>query len=239
MKKRIWELDALRGLCVLGMVIVHLVYDLVDLCKIIDWKYPPAFRFVKDWGGVLFLLISGICVTLGSHCVRRGLLVFACGMLCTAATYGMYYFKMAGSGIIIYFGVLHCLGICMLLWPLLKKCPWWALAVIGLAILAIGFYVREEVRVAHLWLLPLGLHPRGFLSSDYFPLLPYVGFFLIGATLGKTVYAKKETLLPRVNPANPVIRFLLLCGKHSLWIYLLHQPVLTGLCYLFLAIQNV
>ena len=75
MKKRIWELDAFRGLCVIGMVIVHLVYDLVDLYRIVDWSYPDWFAFVKDWGGLLFLVLSGICVTLGSRSIRRGLIV--------------------------------------------------------------------------------------------------------------------------------------------------------------------
>lgn len=237
MKKRIWELDFLRGVCILGVVIVHLIYDLVDLYKIIDWEYPAAFKFIKDWGGIIFILLSGVCVTLGSRSVRRGILVFLCGMICTAVTYGMYHFKLAGQGIIIYFGVLHCLGVCMLLWPLFKKCPWWLLAVIGLALTALGFYIDAQVRVEFQWLVPLGLHVQGFQTSDYFPLLPYLGFFLLGAVLGRTAYAGKETLLPRVNENNPLIRFFLLCGKHSLWIYLLHQPVLSGICYLIITLQ--
>ena len=238
MKKRIWELDVLRGVCILGVVIVHLIYDLVDLYSIIEWEYPAAFQFVKDWGGIIFLLLSGVCVTLGSRSVRRGLIVLACGMVCTAATYGMYYFNMANIGIIIYFGVLHCLGVCMLLWPLFKKCPWWLLASAGALLNALGFYIRSGVYVDYPWLVPLGLHPTDFQSSDYFPLLPYFGFFLLGAALGKTVYGKKQTLLPNVNESNPVIRFFLLCGKHSLWIYLLHQPLLSSICYLIITLQK-
>ena len=57
MQKRIWELDALRGLCVLGVVVVHLIYDLVELYEIIDWEYPVAYEFLQQWGGVLFLLM--------------------------------------------------------------------------------------------------------------------------------------------------------------------------------------
>lgn len=238
MKKRIWELDCLRGICILGVVIVHLIYDLVELYGILDWEYPALFVFIKDWGGILFLLLSGICVTLGSRSIRRGTLVFACGMVCTVVTYGMYYFKMANIGIIIYFGVLHCLGVCMLLWSLFKKCPWWLLAVIGIVLIAAGFYIDKNIYTDHLWLMPLGLHTNPFYTSDYFPLLPYFGFFLLGAVLGRTAYAKKETLLPKVNAQNPVIRFFLLCGKHSLWIYLLHQPLLSGICYLIITLQK-
>lgn len=237
MKKRIWELDALRGLCVLGMVAVHFVYDLVELYGFVDWEYPPLFSFVQQWGGVLFLLISGICVTLGSRCIRRGLLVFACGLVCTAVTYGMYRFDMAAKGIIIYFGVLHCLGLCMLLWPVFRKLPHWALGLVGLTMVLIGLHLASAPRVEYPWLMPIGLPWKEFSSSDYFPLLPNLGFFLIGSALGRSVYGKKESLLPQVNTRNPLVGFLLLCGKHSLWIYLLHQPVLSGIFYLLLALQ--
>lgn len=232
MKKRIWELDALRGLCILGMVVVHFVYDLVELYGLIEWEYPPLFTFVQSWGGVLFLLISGICVTLGSRCIRRGLLVFACGLVVSGVTYGMYHFSFATKSLIIYFGVLHCLGVCMLLWPVFRKLPHWALALAGLILVLAGFYVRELPWVDTHYLMIFGIPWKGFASSDYFPLLPYLGFFLMGSALGKSVYRKKETLLPKVNAQNPIIRFFLLCGKHSLWIYLLHQPILSGIFYL-------
>ena len=76
MKKRIWELDALRGICILGMVVVHFIYDLVELYRIVDWEYPAAFLLVKNWGGVIFLIISGII----SHANLRSLdLLFRAG----------------------------------------------------------------------------------------------------------------------------------------------------------------
>ena len=231
MKKRIWELDALRGLCILGMVVVHFVYDLVELYGLVKWKYPPLFSFVMSWGGVLFLLISGISVTLGSRCIRRGLLVFASGLVVSAVTYGMYHFGFARKSLIIYFGVLHCLGMCMLLWPVFRRLPHWALALLGIVLVAGGLYVRTLPGIDFPWLMPLGLPWKGFASSDYFPLLPYLGFFLLGSALGKSVYRSKESLFPKVNTENVIVRFFLLCGKHSLWIYLLHQPVLSAVFY--------
>lgn len=231
MKKRIWELDALRGLCILGMVVVHFMYDLVELYRLVAWEAPPLFTFVQSWGGVLFLLISGISVTLGSRCIRRGLLVFASGLVVSGVTYGMYRFGFDKS-LIIYFGVLHCLGVCMLLWPIFRRFPHWALALVGIALVILGLYLRSLPGVDSYYLMPLGIPWKGFASSDYFPLLPYFGFFLVGSAIGKSVYRKKETLLPKVNEKNPIIRFFLFCGKHSLWIYLLHQPILSGIFYL-------
>lgn len=227
MKKRIWELDALRGLCVLGMVAVHAVFDMVKLYKLVSWEYPRWFSFVQNWGGVLFLLISGICVTLGRHNIRRGLIVFAAGMLCSAVTYGMYYYGFADRGMIIYFGVLHCLGVCMILWQSCKKLPWWLLAALGAVLTALGLIFGEMPGLSHPWLTLLGLPMEGFRSSDYFPLLPYFGFFLLGAALGKTLYREKQSLLPKVNEKFLPIRFLVGVGKLSLWIYLLHQPLLS------------
>jgi uncharacterized membrane protein len=184
------------------------------------------------WGGLLFILISGICATLGRRSVRRGVIVVLCGLVCTAVTYGMYRFGMAGKGLIIYFGVLHCLGTCMILWWLFKRLPTWLLAVLGIAMAVAGLYLQTRTFNTGLWLMPLGFMPDGFASSDYFPLLPNLGYFLLGGVLGRTLYRKQETLLPKVNENNPVLRFLRLCGRHSLWIYLLHQPVLSGLCWL-------
>ena len=226
MKQRVWELDAFRGICVIGMVFVHFVYDLVELYRFVQWEYPAAFRLLMK-GGVFFLLISGICATLGSRSLRRGLVVLGSGLVVTAVTVGMYLLNFSGEGIIIFFGVLHCLGICMILWPLCRKLPWWALALLGLAFVGIGFWF-DTLQVQQRWLFPLGLCYEGFVSSDYFPLFPNLGWFLLGACLGKTLYRKKQTLLPGVSQNNMFVRFLCFCGRNSLQIYLIHQPVLAG-----------
>ena len=232
MKGRIWELDAFRGICILGMFGVHFVYDLVELYALVDWTYPPFFSLIKNWGGVLFLLLSGVCVTLGSHPVRRGLIVALCGMLCTAVTWGMYRFAFAGKGIIIYFGILHCLGLCMLLWPLCRRLPTGAIGILGLILVGVGLWF-DSVSVETPYLVPLGLTFQGFVSSDYFPLLPNLGFFLLGAFLGRTFYRNKESRIPGVNAGNPLVRFLGWSGRQSLFIYLLHQPILTGFFELY------
>ncbi len=230
MKQRIWELDALRGLCIIGVVIVHFLYDLVDLFEIVRWDYPDWFVFIKDWGAVLFFIISGICVTLGSRSVRRGAIVIGGGMLCTAATFIMYKVGF-GWDIIIWFGVLHCLGSCMLLWSCFKKCPPWGLAILALVVICLGYYA-DGITVEQKLLVPLGFTFPGFASSDYFPLLPNLGYFLAGAAIGRTVYRSKTSLLPKVDNQSILVRPLTYCGRHSLWIYLLHQPVAALICYL-------
>ena len=180
MKKRIWELDAARGLALLGMLVIHFLYDLVDLWQVFSWQEPGWYCFIKNNCGFIFLVISGISVTLGSNCLRRGAQVFACGMLCTAVTAGMYLLGLADRGILIYFGVLHCLGVCMLLWHWLRRLPGWSVALLGLVLILAGLILgRLYLDVSWVW-LPLGLCPWWLSSSDYFPLLPNLGFFLLG-----------------------------------------------------------
>lgn len=185
-----------------------------------------------QWGSVLFLLISGICVTLGHHPVRRGLAVFGCGMLCSLVTAGMYWLGFQGRGIVIWFGILHCLGVCMLLWPWLGRLPNWVLGALALLLLGAGLLVPEPYGGRPLALSP-GPDDGEFASSDYFPLLPNLGWFLIGALLGRTAYRQGESLLPRFPAGAAPVRFLTWCGRQSLLLYLLHQPVLAGLLELY------
>ena len=225
MSKRIWELDALRGLALLGMMGIHFVYDLVDLFGVWNWQQPAWYLFFKNNYGAVFFLISGISATLGSHPVKRGAQVFLCGFLCTGVTLAMYLLGFAGKGIIIYIGVLQCLGLCMMLWPLFRRCPDRGLVALGLAMTIAGWYLRTQA--FPFWLLtPLGFAPYGFTSSDYFPLLPNLGYFLLGAVVGKRAYAGRKSLFPRETPPLGFLRWL---GRHSLMIYLLHQPVLAAI----------
>ena len=203
------------------MVFVHLIYDLTALYGVVPWGNAPGFLILKNWGGTVFFLLSGLCATLGSRELKRGCLVFGCGILVSAVT-GIF-----SPGTPIRFGVLHCLGLCMQLWHLLKRLPSPISAPAGAGIILLGFFF-EKRRVCWGWLYPLGLTTPDFYSADYFPLIPYLGYFLLGAVLGRRFYSPRRSLLPRVDTHNPMIRFLLLCGRNSLIIYLGHQPVLMA-----------
>ena len=227
MTKRFWELDALRGISILGMVGIHLLYDL-------NVSLPAPLQLLQDWGGCIFLVLSGICVTLGHRPIRRGLAVLGCGMVCTAVTWGLYAFSLGSRETVIWFGVLHCLGCCMLLWPLFRRLKGPILGLLAGILILLGFYFKTLVLPAP-WLFPLGIVFPGFASADYFPLLPNLGFFLLGALAGRKLYAGGQSLLPNLSPN----RFLCFCGKHSLSIYLLHQPILLGILWLFSELRGV
>lgn len=235
-RERIWELDALRGFCIVCVIFVHFLFDLVYfLGKQVD--FPPLYTFIQQYGGAIFVVLSGCCATLGSRSFRRGVLVFGCGMLITLVTFGMYRMGMAASDVVVKFGVLHLLGVCMMLYPLLKKLPTTALSVLAAAIVAIG-YAIQGMRFSVYWLFPLGFVYPGFTSSDFFPLLPQLGWFLLGIVIGRTLYHEKRTLLPGTAQDFFLFRFFQWCGRQSLWIYLLHQPVVYGLIELAVTLQK-
>lgn len=235
-RERIWELDALRGFCIVCVIFAHFMFDLVYfLGKQVD--FPPLYTFIQQYGGAIFVVLSGCCATLGSRSFRRGVLVFGCGMLITLVTFGMYRMGMAASDVVVKFGVLHLLGVCMMLYPLLKKLPTTALSVLAAAIVAIG-YAIQGMRFSVRWLFPLGFVYPGFTSSDFFPLLPQLGWFLLGIVIGRTLYHEKRTLLPGTAQDFFLFRFFQWCGRQSLWIYLLHQPVVYGLIELAVTLQK-
>lgn len=219
-KNRIVELDAARGIAVLCMVMIH-VFSIGGKFGGMELVWHPFFRFVKQYGGAFFVVISGICVTLGEKNLKRGLAVLSCGMILTGLTVWLYLSGQEDEHILIQWGVLHCLGTCMLLWSLFRKLPIGLRAALGAAMVAAGYWLRLQVHVRNPWLFPLGLRTWDFTTFDYFPLLPHFGWFLLGSCLGNLVYKDRKPLFPSLKPG--VFAF---CGRHSLAIYMIHQPLL-------------
>lgn len=220
--KRIWELDALRGVGIWLVVALHLLYDLSAPILL-----HPVVDAIRRAVGIFFVVLSGLCVTLGRRSIRRGLVVFGCAMGITLVTA-----LLDGWGVTdtIRFGVLHLLGVCMILWPVFRKLPIWALAVLGTVLILLGKWFGG-LQVETPWLFPLGLRTATFSSGDYFPLCPHLGWFLLGAVLGRTLYQEKKSLLPQRSGEEPM-GFFRWCGRQCLLIYLAHQPVLFAILWM-------
>ena len=233
-KKRIWELDFIRGVAIIGVVFVHVVYDLTSIFGM-DFSLGPVFDAVQNYGSLIFIVLSGICVTLGRHNIKRGLVVLLCGGVITGVTYLMVHLQMLSKYAKIDFGILSCLGACMILYSLFKDANKWLVLACGAVFIALGFYV-ESVRFDHDYLFFLGLRSKYYAAGDYFPLLPNFGYFLVGAFIGVTAYKSKKTLIPFVKDTNPIVRFFGFLGRQSLWVYLIHQPLAYGVLYLIFEI---
>lgn len=229
-KKRIWELDFIRGIAIIGVVFVHVVYDLNYIFGV-KFDLGSVFDAVQNYGSLIFIVLSGICVTLGHHNIKRGLIVLGGGLIISGVTYTMVYMNMLSESAKIDFGILSCLGCCMIFYSLVKDANKYIVALIGIVFIALGLWV-SNVYLSYDWLLALGLRSSKYSAGDYFPLLPNLGYFLVGSFIGKTAYKNKKSLLPKVNDKNPIIRFFGFLGRQSLWIYLAHQPLAYGVLYL-------
>ena len=224
---RLDTLDTLRGLTLVSMTAYHACWDIVYMFGV-DWAWyrsRGAFLWQQSicWA---FLLLSGYCSRLGKHSLRRGAVVSAAGALVSAVT---ILFLPENR---VFWGVLSLLGASMLLTALVKPYLSRVPAAPGLAA-AFALFVlcyRVPERILGPFRLPdalycngftacLGFPPRGFFSTDYFPLLPWLflfwcGFFVYG------LLSPDDSRLWRVRlPALTVL------GRHSLYVYLLHQPV--------------
>lgn len=236
--RRIYFLDELRGFAIICMVIHHMFYDIGFMLGI-DFGYK-VFDFLCVFQPIfwsIFILTSGICSRLSRNAVKRGLIVFSAGIIITISTAVVMpkIFKITGAEI--YFGILSCLGLCMIItglaMPLIKKVK----VIPGLCTAAFLFALTYSIQNGSLLfgliklpsalysgniLMPLGFYDSSFHSADYFPLLPWLFMFLFGAFLGGYAVSGDfpETLYKRRSGA------LCFIGKNSLWIYIFHQPVL-------------
>jgi len=129
----------------------------------------------------------------------------------------------------IWFGILHLMGVSILLSIPLVRFGWINI-VLGFFIMSLG-PTMDALTGSGLALLPLGISPSGFTSFDYYPLIPWMGVILIGIGLGNLIYPK----LLGQNAPNKLEKKIVFMGKYSLWIYLIHQPILLGLLWLILA----
>ncbi len=239
---RVRLLDVLRGFSVLSMVAYHGMFDVVWLFghDIAWYKGLPGYLWQQSicW---VFILVSGAALHYGKKTWQRGLLVLGCAMVVTLVS------TLALPGQQVVFGVLHMLGISMLLFvPLrrfLEKIPplWGFLGCMALFLLTktlpSGFLGIGDLRLWALpgalyqtpFLFPLGLPGPGFFSGDYFPLLPWFFLFLAGYFGWGGLKGRAKTSPPSKNPLEWT-------GRHSLLIYMLHQPLLYGLCLLLAAV---
>ncbi len=241
--RRIELLDELRGLAIAAMIVHHTFLDIGDVLGL-AWGYQvfDALCTVQPVFWAIFIIISGICSRLSRNTVKRGCIVLGAGLVITLVTAVMM--PLLGfAGNEIYFGILHCLGSCMiltgLLMPLLKKIN----PVAGMAASAVLFAVFYSVSSRSLlfglvplpdalyttnYLMPLGFYNTAFHSADYFALLPWLFMFLFGAFLGK--YAADGAFPAWTYRSHS--KALAFIGKNSLWFYLAHQVVIYAVLYL-------
>ncbi len=212
--QRIEIIDHIRASAIILMIIFHLMYDLTQFKFIqIDfyhgfWFYLPRFIVF------LFLICVGISLRL-SHIngiqwrkfnLRLGKLVIFAALI-SLSTWIMYPDKW------VYFGILHCIAATSVI----------ALPFVFMPRLALG--VGIVMLVLHLGFdIGIPFYEMDQKSIDYIPVFPWVGVVLIG------IFVHYVGIERVAYPLHS--RFLNYMSRHSLIIYLIHQPIMFSAIYL-------
>ena len=244
---RIWELDFIRGFCVFMMICDHTLFDLgfvfqtqwfpqggdniiATICNFASdfyWGHPIK-AIVRNLVLVGFIGICGISCSFSRSNLKRGLRLLVIALALTAVTALMDKLMGVKDNFIIRFGVLHLLSVSILAYWALGRLPRWLVLGLGAVLAALGLcFSANPIEAANLFVFILGLG-GGAYSADYFPLLPYLGFFLMGASLGSLIYPQKVSYFPKHGHGKALRPFMFL-GSHALLIYVVHQPLIYGL----------
>ncbi len=238
-KTRLHLLDSLRGFMMVNMIAYHAMWDLVNLFGVRAAWYAGTPKYIWQQGICwTFILLSGFCWRFSRNHLRRGALVFGGGVVISLVTN----LVMPGSRII--FGILTCIGSCVLLMIPLEKIARKMPAEIGAAVSFMLFLLlrncaRGNLGFEKLVIAPLpeflyrnlltaylGFPHPGFFSTDYFGVLPWIFLFLSGYFLYDIL--QKRKLNEKLFGVGK-IPLLNQMGRNSLLIYMLHQPVVYGI----------
>jgi uncharacterized membrane protein len=162
----------------------------------------------------------------GAFWRRMGILV-GCAALITLATY----FAMPQQ--FIFFGILHSIALASLLGLAFLRLPWVVTLLVAAAVLAVPQLYRDVAFDAP-WLLWVGLAPGFPQTMDYEPVFPWFGAFLLGMSAAQLMLSRGPLVR---KAASPLLARVTWIGRHSLVIYLVHQPVIIGLFNLYFLLR--
>lgn len=239
-KTRYYLVDALRGLALINMVLYHFSYDIfVIYGQNPDWLGSTAAFLWQQGICWSFILISGFSWRFGAaNSLKRGLLLNVLGLLITAVTW------LAIPDEVILFGILNFIGCGVLLTIPFSKSGEKIPPLLGAGICLILFALTYHIQGGYLQIggeilrLPdrlysgvftiLGFPGPGFYSSDYFPVLPWIFLYWTGWFL-YPVLMKERGIRNLLSFRIPLLSVI---GRKTIWVYVLHQPILMGICIL-------
>ncbi len=231
---RLAFVDALRGFTVISMVLFHYCYDLRYLAGLPLGFFQPPYQDI--WRATIswtFLFIAGWMCSYSRSFLRRAGKYLLVALVIFAVT------TVAAVDTPINFGVIFCMGASTLVGGLLKKLnvlrgsTWLTVLFAILFILCLpipqGHFGIGSLSVAvprtlyqNPYLSWLGFPGPSFSSGDYYPLLPFCLMYLVGENFG--IWLRKSGV-PQwmwTRGAGP----LRIVGRHSLLVYIVHQPIL-------------
>ncbi|MBS3061118.1 MAG: DUF1624 domain-containing protein [Candidatus Diapherotrites archaeon] len=234
MSARWIEIDALRGIAIVAMILFHFLFDYNFFVGPRFDVYSGVFFWLGRVAAFLFVFVAGLSLYvrvfrrnldgygLIADFVSRGLFLLGIGFLITLFTLVFF------PDYVIWFGVLHLLGVAtMLSIPFVSRprFSFWA----GIAVVAAGIVFSQNGTWVPDWIV---LFPFSFQTFDYFPLFPWFGVFLLGIAAADRFFPKGQKTRVFGWVSGRPVRLLGFLGRHSLVLYLVHQPVLVGLIWI-------
>jgi len=228
---RLAGIDALRGAALCLMFVYHFAFDL-RFYRVIaaDFEHDPFWLGFRALIVASFMALVGIGLVLADRAGvaparfwRRIGVIAACALAVSAASWIVF------PRSFIYFGILHGIAVASVLaWPLVRR-PRTALFV-GCVVIAAGFgWSNPAFDAGPLsWIGFVTIKPA---TEDYVPLAPWAGFVFLGIALGHRLARDAFSAVAPIAAAPGWLRWL---GRHSLAVYMVHQPILLGVLWLVL-----
>jgi uncharacterized membrane protein len=229
---RIGGVDALRGGALCLMFAYHFAFDL-RFYRVIaaDFEHDPFWLGFRALIVSSFMTLVGVSLILAdrasasrAHFAKRIAVIAACALAASVGSWILF------PQSFIAFGILHCIAAASVLAiPQIRR-PRLAL-VVGVAVVSAGLMFAHPVFDAP-WLSWIGFTTYKPRTEDYVPLAPWAGVTFVGIALG---HALARGGYRALAPLAGAPRWLTWLGRHSLAVYMVHQPILLGLMWLFVA----
>lgn len=230
-QSRLLALDLARSAALLGMVAFHIVFDLQMFGYLpYGTTATPFFYWLARIVAGSFIFLAGVSLWLAHGqgirwpaFWRRWIKLAAAAALVSAATYAAF------PAYFVYFGILHSIAASSLIGLAFLRLPATVTAAAGAAIMVASYQLPSDAFNAP-GLRFLGLATIPAETIDFEPVFPWVGPFLLGLAAARL--ASRFALWRHLAlPSTRLLRALAWPGKHSLLVYLVHQPVLMGLIW--------
>lgn len=228
--KRYPIIDTLRGFAILAMMAYHFGFDLNMQGYIVqDLNHSLSWLVARSIILSTFLFVSGFSIMLAQQStikmhLQRIARIAGCALLVSIGSYFMFPESW------IFFGVLHFIVLASLLCMYLAPHEKWLLP-LGLTVLVIGIFYKS-IAFNQSMLQWLGMMTFKPITEDYVPIFPWLGVMLIGMSVG--AWALRRPLNWPLDTTPPaILKPVGMLGRRSLAVYMLHQPILLGLLWIY------
>lgn len=261
-RRRIPELDFLRGCALTLMMFHHTIGDLYDIYHQDFVAFQHSYWFYEVGRPlvlVVFLSVSGASSRFSRNSLKRGFRMVLFAIAATALS--IFVDSFAGTGLLL-FNVIHVVALSTVVYALLERLAvrlkWipdpnadasredgdetryrphlfpGLLIMIGMLAIFASTFIQPVLPPysSNPFLIMVGTPAKGVHLLDRMPLFPWLGFFLSGAAVGHTLYATGQAFTRYDSRFYKLTRPIRFMGRHSLWVYFAHQPIILFILFL-------